>query len=124
MGLILTGFPDISPEDRARKDREVRKRLHGYKMELLGGIEKHVNEVRTDCLPKTDIRVQVVENMTPHQKVRLLKKLEEEMKSCSEYPREQSWVEQAVKEFKRGNYSYETIYDYISAKDIAKIVSN
>lgn len=119
-------FPYIFPEFVARQDREARKLLHEDKMKLLGGIEKHVNELRTGHLPKRDIRVQSVKNMTPNQKVRVLKKLEEKMEYWDRYPApiEQSLIEQAVREFKRGNYSHKIIYNYISAKDIDEIVSN
>ena len=125
MGIAFFGFPDISPEERARRNREVDKRLHEDKMKLLGGIEKHVNELRTGYLPEKDIRYQAVKNMTPNQKVRVLAKLEEKMQYWGQYPApiEQSLIEQAVNEFKRHNYRHKIIYNYISAKDIDEIVS-
>lgn len=122
---FLLGLPCMDDKEIERRDRKARESLHKDKMKLLNGIAEHVNELRTSYLSKKDIRYLAVKDMTPNQKIRILKKLEEKREFWDKYPApiEQSLIEQAVAEFKRHNYRHKIIYNYISAKDIDAIIS-
>lgn len=119
---MLSGFSNEAYERQSRKAREA---LHKSKMKLLDGIAEHVKDVKTGHLPSDNMRVKAVSEMTPKQKLFLLGRLEEKRSYWGQYPApiEQSMVEQACREFEKGNYTSKAIYEYLTTEDINQALS-
>ena len=108
--------------DFSEQDERARQRMHESKIELLNGIGKVVNKTLTGEMSEEDICVQTIRGMTPKQKTKILAKLEKESSYWLDYPApiEQSMINKAVEEFRKGNYKHASIYRYITAEDISE----